>query len=63
MAEAFKNFKLALGTSSATAYTCPASTTAIVLLCQVANVDGTNEADATVTWTDASDGDASTAFR
>ncbi len=62
MAETFKNFKLALGTSSATAYTCPASTTAIVLLCQVANVDGTNEADATVTWTDSSDSDASTAL-
>ena len=62
MAEAFKNFKLALGTSSATAYTCPASTTAIVLLCQVANVDGTNEADATVTWTDSSDSDTSTAL-
>jgi len=62
MAEAFKNFKLALGTSSATAYTCPASTTAIVLLCQVANVDGKNEADATVTWTDSSDSDASTAL-
>ena len=62
MAEAFKNFKLALGTSSATAYTCPAATTAIVLLCQVANVDGTNEADASVAWTDASDSNASTAL-
>ena len=47
MAEAFKNFKLALGTSSATAYTCPAATKAIVLLLQVSNVDGVNEADAT----------------
>lgn len=62
MAEAFKNFKLALGTDSTTAYTCPAATTAIVLLCQVANIDGTNEADATVSWTDASDSDASTAL-
>ena len=62
MAEAFKNFKLALGTDSATAYTCPAATTAIVLMCQVANIDGTNEADATVTWTDASDSGASTAL-
>jgi hypothetical protein len=60
MAETFKNFKLALGTSSATAYTCPAATTAIVLLLQVSNIDGVNEADATVTWTDASDSDAST---
>ena len=62
MAEVFKNFKLALGTSSATAYTCPASTTAIVLMLQVSNVDGKNEADATVTWTDSSDSDASTAL-
>lgn len=62
MAEAFKNFKLALGTSSATAYTCPSATTSIVLLLQVSNIDGTNEADATVTWTDASDSNASTAL-
>ena len=62
MAETFKNFKLALGTSSATAYTCPAATTAIVLLLQVSNIDGTNEADASVSWTDASDSDASTAL-
>mgnify|MGYP000892966389 CR=1 FL=1 len=62
MAETFKNFKLALGTSSATAYTCPAATTSIVLLLQVSNIDGTNEADATVTWTDSSDSDASTAL-
>ena len=62
MAEAFKNFKLALGTDSATAYTCPAATTAIVLLLQVSNIDGVNEADASVAWTDASDSDASTAL-
>ena len=62
MAEAFKNFKLALGTSSATAYTCPSATTAIVLLLQVSNIDGTNEADASVAWTDSSDSNASTAL-
>lgn len=62
MAEAFKNFKLALGTDSATAYTCPAATTAIVLLLQVSNIDGVNEADATITWTDYSDSNASTAL-
>ena len=62
MAETFKNFKLALTDSSATAYTCPSATTAIVLLLQVSNIDGTNEADATVTWTDASDSGASTAL-
>ena len=62
MAETFKNFKLALGTDSAMAYTCPAATTAIVLLLQVSNIDGVNEADASVAWTDSSDSDASTAL-
>jgi len=62
LAETFKNFKLALGTSSATAYTCPAATTAIVLLLQVSNIDSMNEADASVSWTDSSDSDASTAL-
>ena len=55
MAETFKNAKLALTTSSATIYTCPSATTAIILMCQVANIDGTNEADATISWTDSSD--------
>ena len=62
MAEAFKNFKLALGTDSATAYTCPSATTSIVLLLQVSNTDGTNEADASVSWTDSSESGASTAL-
>jgi hypothetical protein len=62
MAETFKNFKLALGTDSATAYTCPAATTSIVLLLQVSNIDGVNETDTTVTWTDSSDSDTSTAL-
>lgn len=62
MAETFKNFKLALGTDSAMAYTCPEATTAIVLLLQVSNIDGTNEADASVSWTDSSDSGASTAL-
>lgn len=60
MAEAFKNAKLALGTTAATIYTCPASTAAIVLLAQVANKHGTNEGDATVTWIDSSDSNAET---
>ena len=61
MAETFKNFKLAVGTSSAAAYTCPASTTAIVLMIQVANVTG-GDAYATVSWMDASDSNAETRF-
>ena len=57
---AFKNAKLALTTTAATIYTCPASTVAIVLMCQAANIDGTNAADVTVSWTDASDSNAET---
>lgn len=57
---AFKNAKRELTTSNATIYTCPADTVAIVLLCQVANVDGTNDAYVTVSWTDASDSSAET---
>ena len=60
MAETFKNFKGALSTAAAAVYTCPASTVAIVLLVQVANIDGANSADASISWTDASDSDAET---
>ena len=60
MAETFKNFKGALTTTAATIYTCPASTVAIVLMAQVANIDGTNEADASVSWIDSSDSAAET---
>ena len=54
MAEAFKNFPYAMTTTNGTAYTCPSGKTAIVLCLQVTNVDGTVSADATVSWTDAS---------
>lgn len=57
MANTFKNFGDAIVTGGTTLYTCPAATTAIVLHCQVANVDGTNSADASVYWTDDSDTD------
>jgi len=61
MANAYKNAKsVSLTTSLADIYTCPATTEAIVLGIQVANIDGTNSADATVAWTDASDTDAVT---
>lgn len=60
MAETFKNFKGALTTTTATIYTCPASTVAIVLMAQVANIDGINEADASVSWIDSSDSNAET---
>ena len=58
MAETFKNFKGAMGTSAEVVYTCPAATTAIVLTIQVTNIDGVNEADASVSWTDSSDSGA-----
>ena len=60
MANTFKNFRGDLTTGGVTVYTCPAATTAIVLHCQVANVDGTNSADVTVRWTDDSNSDAVT---
>ena len=60
MAETFKNFKGAMGTSAEVVYTCPAATTAIVLTIQVTNIDGVNEADASVLWADASDSAAET---
>lgn len=60
MANTFKNFRGVLVTGGVTAYTCPALTTAILLHCQVANIDGVNSADATVHWTDSSNSAAVT---
>ncbi len=60
MANTFKNFRALMTTTGALAYTCPAATTAIVIHLQVANVDGTNAADATIYWTDDSNADAVT---
>ena len=55
MAETFKAVNVALGdTADAVAYTCPASTTAIVIHCQVANVDGTSAADLNIDHNDGS---------
>ena len=55
MAETFKAVNVALGDSAdAVVYTCPASTTAIVIHCQVANVDGTNAADLNIDHNDGS---------
>ena len=60
MANTFKNFRGVMVTGGVTAYTCPALTTAIILHCQVANIDGVNSADATVHWTDSSNSAAVT---
>ena len=55
MAETFKAVNVALGISAdAVVYTCPVSTTAIVIHCQVANVDGTNAADLNIDHNDGS---------
>ena len=55
MAEAFQTVNTALADSAdAVVYTCPADTTAIVIHCQVANVDGTNAADLNIDMNDGS---------
>ncbi len=60
MASVFKRFKLALNVTEDVVYTCPPETTAIILNIQVANIDGVNEADVTVAWTDDTDYNIST---
>jgi len=55
MAEVFQTVNVALGNSAdAVVYTCPGSTTAIVIHCQVANVDGSNDADVNIDMNDGS---------
>lgn len=56
----FKNFRAAMTTGGVTAYTCPADTVARITFLQVASVDASNAADATVHWTDDSNADAVT---
>ncbi len=59
MTSVFHNSRLVVSTAIATVYTCPSATTAIVFLLQAANVN-TQAETATVTWTDASAGNAVT---
>jgi len=55
LAETFKNVVADLGTTAdTTIYTTPASTTSIVIHCQVSNVDGTNDQDLNMTLYDSS---------
>jgi hypothetical protein len=59
MAEVFKNVVADLSTTSDDGvsngiYTAPASTTSIVIHCQVANIDGTNSADLNIDLHDTS---------
>lgn len=60
MAETYKNARQAVGTSYATAYTCPAATTAIVLSAIAANVDGLVSAGVSAQWLDSSAADVAT---
>lgn len=58
--ETYKNAKAILGTGSTDVYTCPAATTAIVLMAQAANEKGTTAVTVTAGWTDSSNGAALT---
>jgi hypothetical protein len=60
MAQVFKNARKVLSDSATDVYTVPAATTAIVIGCQISNVDNANNVDLRFWWTDASDADAVT---
>ena len=58
MANTFKNGYLNVTNSANPVYTCPGSTTAIVLTLRVTNVDGTNNDTITANVVDGTSGDA-----
>ena len=60
MAQTFKNARAVLADTATTVYTCPAGTTAIVIGCQVTNVDNASSNELQFWWTDASSSDAIT---
>jgi hypothetical protein len=55
MANTFKNANLDITSSEQTLYTCPASTTAVVISLRITNVDGANTDNIKAEWVD-SDG-------
>ena len=59
MAETFKNAKKVLTDTVSDVYTVPAGTTAIIIGCQVTNVD-TVARNLTFSWSDASDSNTET---
>lgn len=59
MAQAYKNAKKILTTSSQDIYICPSSTTAVVIGCQITNRSSSNVA-ADFWWVDSSDSNAAT---
>ena len=58
MAETFKNAYKDITNSAQTIYTCPGSTTAIVLTLRITNVDGSSNDTIAADVIDASSGDA-----
>jgi len=55
MSESYKSVNADLGTTADTSiYQCPSATTAVVLLCQIANVDGGSSVDVYVDYYDSS---------
>ena len=56
----YKNARAALTGSYATVYTCPASTTAIVLSAHAANIDGAADVTVSLQWLDSSAANAAT---
>ena len=53
----FKNAELDLTTTATDVYTCPVSTTAIVMMLQVSNTTTSDDANVTVQWLDSSNAD------
>lgn len=56
MADKFKSLNQTLGASNTNIYSCPANANAIITLAQIANIDGSNSADAYVFMTDNASG-------
>ena len=54
MANTFKNAAKAITTIPVSIYTCPAATTAVIHAIYITNIDGTNQADATIELYDSS---------
>lgn len=54
MANTFKNARLVVTASMSTIYTCPGSTTALVLLAQATNIHASTDATVSLQWLDSS---------
>ena len=60
MANTFKNGTMAVTTTPTSIYTCPAATQAVIHAVYITNVDGINQADATI---ELYDGSKTTSFK